>query len=602
MSQPTAFCLWILCTGILSLASWSVISLIHHVRLAQTTCLPFVILPCSLLGAPWQMAQFIVVPVLKSLPARLTRNWLPFLLFNEFWHNGYEPFERLGADTFLTASPGGLILYTCDADVNVQLFRDGNFGKPVELMSILNIYGPTITGTDGPESRLYRKIAGPFFSESTLRRVFAQSAGGAKILIAALMRSDAHLQLQTLSARLSLNTLCQIAFNYQTDSDLVRGLAFQDSIPDGKTLSYSQALHGLLKRMGVIFVVPHWMLRMSPFRSHRHAVACYSELGSYMDQLKRARQITISKTPVHGPSSDEDLLDLLIQAGVSSKDQPTPLLTNRQVIGQIFLFMFAGHEANANLLVSIILILSCHPDIQNAMQRDLDYLLGDTVPEAWSYDKNYSELMHSTVGAVINEALRLFTVIPVLPKCVPTDGPWLSITVKGQPHPLPPGTIALSNTSATHRHPKYWPDRIAGMAQRQRSSWSDIRNDARQRPYAAADFDPLRWLDAGSTDETTTQSATANFLKPRAGSFIPFSEGSRGCLGRRFGLVQVCASVATLFKTHSVELVTDWGDGDEDAWLKARRCAALALSEGTRFDTSLRSVRDVPIRFIERRI
>ncbi|KAJ8104960.1 hypothetical protein ONZ43_g7614 [Nemania bipapillata] len=441
-----------------------------------------------------RMAQSIVVLVLKSLPARLTRNWLPFLLFNEIWHNGYEPFERLGADTFLAVSPGGLILYTCDADVNVQLFRDGNFGKPVELMSILNIYGPTITGTDGPESRLYRKITGPFFSENTLRRVFTQSAGGAKMLLAALMRSDAHLHLRSLSARLSLNTLCQIAFGYQTDSDLVRGLAFQDSIPDGKTLSYSQALHGLLKNMGVILDVPHWMLRMSPFQSHRHAIACYSELGSYMDQLKQARQITVAKTLVHGTSSDEDLLDLLIHAGVSSKDQPTPLLTNRQVIGQIFLFMFAGHEANANLLVSIILILACHPEIQAAMQRDLDRLLGDTVPGTWSYDKNYSELMHSTVGAVINETLRLFTVIPVLPKCVPPDGPWLPITVKGQTHLLPPGTVALSNTSATHRHPKYWPDRTTGTAQRPRSSfWSDTRNDVRQRPYAAADFDPFRF-------------------------------------------------------------------------------------------------------------
>ncbi|KAI2625763.1 cytochrome P450 [Hypoxylon sp. NC1633] len=307
------------------------------------------------------------------------------------------------------------------------------------------------------------------------------------------------------------------------------------------------------------------------------------ELRSYMDQVKRAREDTLSEKSGHGTSSYEDLLDLLMQTGASSEAQANPLLTNAQVIGQIFLFMFAGHEANANVLVSIILLLACHPE---------------------SYDETYSALMHTTVGAVINEALRLFTVIPVLPKRVPPDGPWLFITVKGQRHPLPPNTIALANTSATHRHPEYWPNRSTEMGQEKRSSWSDIRNDPRQRPYAVADFDPSKWIDPESADETGTQTGSVNFLKPRAGTFIPFSEGSRGCLGRRFALVEVCAVVATLFMMHSVELVTEPRNGldeEDEAWLEARRRAALTLSEGTKFDTSLRVLGAVPIRFISRR-
>jgi cytochrome P450 len=603
ISQLTSLCLWAASIGSVLLGLWSSISLLRHIRLAQSTGLPFVILPFWLLGGPWQLAQFIVVPVLKALPERLTRNWLPLLLFNEFWHNGYEPFERLQADTFMAVSPGGLILYTCDPDVNVQLFRDASFGKPAELLSILNVYGPTITGTDGPESRLYRKVTAPFFSDKTLRRVFAQSVSAAKILLAALLRPDAHRQLRTLSARVSLNTLSQITFHYQSDSDLTQALAFDENIPEGKTLSFSQALHGLLENLGVVFVVPRWILRLSPFRPLHHAAVCYSELGSYMDQLKRAREATLSKDPSSKSSSGEDLLDLLIQAGTSTDEKHKPVLTNAQIIGQIFLFMFAGHEANANLLVSIILLLACHPAIQHTMQRDLDRLLGDTSPDTWSYDNNYSALMQGTVGAVINEALRLFTVIPVLPKCVPPGGPWLSITVKGQRHPLPPNTIALVNTSATHRHPEHWPKRRrpADVDSDSRSSWSDIRNDPRQRPHAVADFDPWRWLEGTSGE--TTQTGSTNFLKPRAGTFIPFSDGSRGCLGKRFALVEVCAMVATLFKTHSVELVTEpehGVKGEEEAWLEARRRAALALSEGTKFDTSLRVARTVPIRFVPR--
>src|SRR5688572_17614577 len=106
MCQPST-CLCVSLTGLLSLGLWSTYKLIHHVHSAQAVGLPFVVLPFSLLGAPWQVLQFAVVPFLKFLPERLTRNWLPLLLFNEYWHNGYEPFKKLGVDTFLAVSPGG---------------------------------------------------------------------------------------------------------------------------------------------------------------------------------------------------------------------------------------------------------------------------------------------------------------------------------------------------------------------------------------------------------------------------------------------------------------------------------------------------------------
>lgn len=40
---------------------------------------------------------------------------------------------------------------------------------------MLNIFGPTLTGTDGDEARQYRKITAPFFNEQTLRQVWINS-------------------------------------------------------------------------------------------------------------------------------------------------------------------------------------------------------------------------------------------------------------------------------------------------------------------------------------------------------------------------------------------------------------------------------------------
>lgn len=150
---------------------WCLASLKINLSRARATGLPCVVVPCSLLGVPWLLSQALLLPLLTAVPESWTEKWLPLLIFNDGWHNGYEPFRHAGADTFLAVSPGSIILYTCEADVSSQLFRDNRLGKPAHLMQILNMFGPTITSTDGAESRLYRRITAPFFSEATMRNV-----------------------------------------------------------------------------------------------------------------------------------------------------------------------------------------------------------------------------------------------------------------------------------------------------------------------------------------------------------------------------------------------------------------------------------------------
>lgn len=192
------------------------------------------------------------------------------------------------------------------------------------------------------------------------------------------------------------------------------------------------------------------------------------------------------------------------------------------------------------------------------MQADLDRIYEELPPQQWSYDAHYSAAMESLVGGVINEALRLFTVLPVLPKCVPPNGPWCSIQIEEQPHPLVSRTLAFVNTSATHRHPGYWPVRHGKQ--------SGTDDEGSRAPSPVTEFDPHKWVvSPGNSDfvvETQGQQTPAakKIFKPKFGTFVPFSEGGRGCLGYRFALVELCAVVSALFKTHSVQL--DIGSGE----------------------------------------
>lgn len=280
----------------------------------------------------------------------------------------------------------------------------------------------------------------------------------------------------------------------------------------------------------------------------------------------------------------------MVRAGEVSSKHSNARLSPRAILGNIFIFMFAGHEANANTLSFLLVLLACHPQVQKSLQNNIDRILGSRPVSQWSVERDYSLLMESHVGAVINETLRLYTVLPFLPKVVP-ESPY-PIRIDNQRYIIPANTLILINTSATHRHPSYWP-----KPQRE--------IEGGDRPNPVAEFSPRRWL------VRTAEKSTTEFLRPKPGSFIPFSDGGRGCLGRRFALVELCAVVTRIFSEYSVELVTE-GENErlgstaneeqrKVAWEKAKELAEQKMSSGVEFRTALRMSDNVPLRFVKKR-
>ena len=260
------------------------------------------------------------------------------------------------------------------------------------------------------------------------------------------------------------------------------------------------------------------------------------------------------------------------------------------VLGNIFIFMFAGHEANANTLTFIFLLLACHPDIQALLQADIDKVLGSLPPSQWSYEAHYSLLSTCHVGAVINETSRLFTVLPFLPKKIPPTPQSLNLDNKN--YVLPPNMLVLINTSAVHRHPSFWP-----KPQQQNSSTTSNPS------HPVASFNPAYWLNPPTAEDD--EEKRESFLHPRPGTFIPFSDGNRGCLGKRFALVEMVAVVARVFSEYSIELAVDSAENASEEevkseWEKARKKAEYELSAGVEFKLSLRMTGKVPVRFFKR--
>lgn len=300
------------------------------------------------------------------------------------------------------------------------------------------------------------------------------------------------------------------------------------------------------------------------------------------------------------------------------------LLTDEEILGNAFVFILAGHETAANTLHFSILFLAMNWASQAHLQADLDDIFGTAPISAWDYERDVPKLFGSMAGAVMNEELRLIPPVIGIPKCVPEAlGPQPLTLAGGRRVVVPADTYVTLNAPATHRNPRYWPTMCGANA-----SPEEITNDLNA-------FKPERWLKssgatppsqhlaaedaAGSADEADDiggpQSAdTSNSLfHPQRGAYIPFSEGYRACLGRRFAQVEVLAVLAVIFRDYSVELAVDeFGASDDEVegmdeearrrvWDKAKTRAEDLLQNGmgTIITIQMRKGK-VPMRFVKR--
>lgn len=187
----------------------------------------------------------------------LTMNHSALTISRRGWHDGYSTFRRFGADTYIVVSPSQNTLMTCEPEAVSQILRGTAFDKPTDLIKILNIFGPTMTGADNREARRYRKITTPFFNEESMQKIWAQSISGGEALLKVLVNSQSlgHTgEPRELLARLSLHLLNSVCF--ESDHDCVEEIEGRSSIPSGHALGYSQAMHGMLNHVKTVYAVP----------------------------------------------------------------------------------------------------------------------------------------------------------------------------------------------------------------------------------------------------------------------------------------------------------------------------------------------------------
>lgn len=182
------------------------------------------------------------------------------LALDQMWSAGYEPFDLHGSETFIAASPTQNVLYTCDPEFTTQFLRNTRFSKPLEMLALLNAFGPTLTSSDDATARKYRKIAGPFFNAATMARVFDESIKGTETFLQVYQSNKAHVQtnLRPILSKLALHILRVCA--YEKEGSCEDELLFQDHTPEGHSMSYADAMLGVDSDLPMISLTPPLIL------------------------------------------------------------------------------------------------------------------------------------------------------------------------------------------------------------------------------------------------------------------------------------------------------------------------------------------------------
>ncbi|CAD6192814.1 unnamed protein product [Caenorhabditis auriculariae] len=192
-------------------------------------------------------------------------------------------------------------------------------------------------------------------------------------------------------------------------------------------------------------------------------------------------------------------LDLLLEMARNGQ------MDRADIQAEVDTFMFEGHDTTSAGLMWALHLIGTYPEVQQKIHDELDEVLGedDDVTVEHLPRLKYME-------CCLKESLRVCPSVPIVMRELATDQQLGGVTV-------PKGVHVLINHHLVHRDPSQWPD--------------------------PERFDPDRFL-------------PENAAKRHTYSFIPFSAGSRNCIGQRFAILEekvILAHILRRFRIVAVE-------------------------------------------------
>lgn len=205
----------------------------------------------------------------------------------------------------------------------------------------------------------------------------------------------------------------------------------------------------------------------------------------------------------HSTQGHTDMLAMLVAAQAADR---TGLITDKQVRNEVMNLFAAGYEVTANSLAFALYLIHQHPVVESRLRNEINHVLS-------SRTVAFDDLANMPyLECVLKESMRLMPVTAVFARQATQTVTWADRTI-------PKNAAVLVSPWTLHR-----------------------RGDIYPEPFR---FNPDRF-------DISRRSQTPKF------AYLPFSGGSRICIGQAFAMTQMRINLVTILQHYRLSTASDY--------------------------------------------
>ncbi len=220
------------------------------------------------------------------------------------------------------------------------------------------------------------------------------------------------------------------------------------------------------------------------------------EMKRYISDTNRLLTPLITERR-QNPGRYTDILAMLVQAQAADN---TGLITDQQVCNEVKNLFAAGYEVTANSLAFALYLINEHPSVAARLRAEIDRVIGQRTIQF----EDLAQMPY--LECVLKESMRLLPVTTVFARQSVESVTWAD-------RQIPKNSAVLISPWTVHRRAEIYPNPLT--------------------------FDPERF-------DISVRSQIPKF------AYLPFSGGTRICLGQAFALTQMRINLATILQRYQL--------------------------------------------------
>ena len=405
--------------------------------------------------------------------------------------------------------------------------------------SSFRFLGGALPSLNGADWKRHRRIMEPSFNSALIKAALSRAVPPRinRMIQAWNKAADTRREIDVIShmSGLTLDILGEVAFSYDFKgikaieewADKADDMSkAQVPEPNDKFIRAMTELvrFDVLSAIWLLFEMPVWVLKIIQIIKPNMKRA-----RTMLDEAAEEVIANVADNDEVG-QNNKSLLHLMVDAQdpdcSSSSSSPKGRSLNRiELQDEIKAFVLAGHETTAVWSYWSMYVLAKYPDIQELVYQDvikhappIQSNDGDNGGESDTLEPITLEqaIKMEYLAAFLQEVNRLYPAIARIRRVTAQTEHFAGTAI-------PAGTRLIIAPFLLHRHPSYWDDPLT--------------------------FRPERWINVGKED-----------AERRRFAYLPFSAGSRACIGQHFATLEAQFMLAPLIRAFCMDIAPSQRD------------------------------------------